>query len=203
MKNNTLDFYNKCSNEYFNTTVDLDISELRDKFIRKINNNGKILDLGCGSGRDSKAFINLGFKVTAVDGSEKLAKLASEFIGENVIVSTFENLSIDESFNGVWACASLLHINSVELEELLMKIEKYLYNNGILYMSFKYGNTDFIDEKGRYFNCYTEESIEELINKIPGLEIDNIFRTVDVIPGREELVWLNIYVRKNKEQMFA
>ena len=203
MKNNTLDFYNKCSNEYFNTTVDLDISELRDKFIRKINNNGKILDLGCGSGRDSKAFINLGFKVTAVDGSEKLAKLASEFIGENVIVSTFENLSIDESFNGVWACASLLHINSVELEELLMKIEKYLYNNGILYMSFKYGNTDFIDEKGRYFNCYTEKRIEELINKIPGLEIDNIFRTVDIIPGREELVWLNIYVRKNKEQMFA
>ena len=195
--NNTLTFYNKCSKEYFKATVNVNISKLRFEFIENFKFGDKILDLGCGSGRDSKIFIDSGFEVTAVDGSKELAKLASNFIGQKVVVSTFKNLNINESFNGIWACASLLHINPMKLEELLVKIEKALCNNGILYMSFKYGTREFIDEKDRYFNCYTEGSIKELINKIEGLKIDKVFKTIDVIPGREELVWLNVYVRKN------
>ncbi|SCJ99810.1 tellurite resistance protein TehB [uncultured Clostridium sp.] len=196
MKNTTLDFYNSNYNDYYNNTVSVDLSKIYLEFTKILPKAASILDLGCGSGRDSLYFKNEGYKVTAIDGSEKLAELASNLIEQDVIVSKFEELEIKDRFGGIWACASLLHLDYVELEKLLIKLEAALVNNGILYMSFKYGSTEFIDDKGRYFNLYTEEKLTTLLDKVSSLEISKLFKTIDVIPGREDVIWLNVLCQR-------
>ena len=196
MKNNTLQYYENNSEMYFNNTVDLDISNLYEGFTTKLRLNDKILDLGCGSGRDSLYFKKKGFNITAIDGSENLAKYASKLIGQEVIVSKFEELNLIERFNGVWACASLLHMKEEDLKVLLTKIEKSLEDNGVVYMSFKYGENDYIDDKNRYFNCYIEESITNLIKSTTSLKVEELFKTVDVMKDREDTIWLNIILLK-------
>ena len=187
MINNTLDFYNNNSKTYIETTLTIDMSKLYKEFLNNIPKGGTILDLGCGSGRDSKAFIDKGYKITAVDGSKELAQSASKLIGQDVLVSKFEDLSLIDKFHGIWACASLLHVNKKDI----LDVSSNLNDNGIFYMSFKYGEDEYIDEKGRYFNCYTEETFNELINKVEGLKIMKVYKTIDIVPGRGDITWLN------------
>lgn len=161
------------------------------KILNNIPKGGTILDLGCGSGRDSKAFIDKGYKITAVDGSKELAQSASKLIGQDVLVSKFEDLSLIDKFHGIWACASLLHVNKKDILDVIKNVSSNLNDNGIFYMSFKYGEDEYIDEKGRYFNCYTEETFNELINKVEGLKIMKVYKTIDIVPGRGDITWLN------------
>lgn len=191
MKNNTLDFYNNNSKTYIETTLTIDMSKLYKEFLNNIPKGGIILDLGCGSGRDSKAFIDKGYKITAVDGSKELAQSASKLIGQEVLVSKFEDLSLIDKFHGIWACASLLHVNKKDILNVIKNVSSNLNDNGIFYMSFKYGEDEYIDEKGRYFNCYTEETFKELINKVEGLKIMKVYKTIDIVPGRGDITWLN------------
>ena len=191
MINNTLDFYNNNSKTYIETTLTIDMSKLYKEFLNNIPKGGTILDLGCGSGRDSKAFIDKGYKITAVDGSKELAQSASKLIGQDVLVSKFEDLSLIDKFHGIWACASLLHVNKRDILDVIKNVSSNLHNNGIFYMSFKYGEDEYIDEKGRYFNCYTEETFNELINKVEGLKIMKVYKTIDIVPGRGDITWLN------------
>ena len=100
--------------------------------------------------------IKQGYNITAVDGSKELSIAASKIIGQEVICSKFEELKLTEKFHGIWACASLLHINKRDLSQVIKNISSNLEHNGVFYMSFKYGEDEYIDEKGRYFNCYTE-----------------------------------------------
>ena len=111
MINNTLDFYNNNSKSYIESTLSVDMSHLYKDFLKYIPKDGHILDLGCGSGRDSLEFIKKGYNITAVDGSKELAIATSEIIGKEVICSRFEDLQLTETFYGIWACASLLHVN--------------------------------------------------------------------------------------------
>lgn len=191
MINNTLDFYNNNSKTYIETTLTIDMSKLYKGFLNNIPKAGNILDLGCGSGRDSKSFIDKGYKITAVDGSKELAQSASKLIGQDVLVSKFEDLSLIDKFHGIWACASLLHVNKKDILDVIKNVSSNLNDNGIFYMSFKYGEDEYIDEKGRYFNCYTEETFNELINKVEGLKIMKVYKTIDIVPGRGDITWLN------------
>ena len=158
MNNKTLDFYNTNSEIYIETTISIDMSNLYSEFLNSIPKGGDILDLGCGSGRDSKAFLQRGYKVTAVDGSMELARSASKVIGQEVLVSKFEELSLVDKYDGIWACASILHVDRRNIVDVIKNVSSNLKRNGIFYMSFKYGKDEYIDEKGRYFNCYTEIS---------------------------------------------
>lgn len=85
----TLDYYNQQAETFVKGTVDVEFSLLQNQFIEMLPEGCTILDLGCGSGRDSKAYIEAGFKVIAVDGSEALCKIASEYIGQEVICCKF------------------------------------------------------------------------------------------------------------------
>lgn len=192
MKNNTLDFYNNNSKSYIESTLSVDMRHLYKDFLNYIPKASHILDLGCGSGRDSLEFIKSGYNVTAVDGSKELSLAASKIIGKEVIYSRFEDLKLKESFNGIWACASLLHVNKDNILEVIKNISLNLKTKGAFYMSFKYGDNEYIDEKGRYFNCYTENTFSELINKVNSLKVEKIYKTIDVIPGRGDITWLNI-----------
>ena len=196
MEDKTVDFYNSNSKNYIESTLDIDMSHLYSDFLSEIPSGGAILDLGCGSGRDSKVFIDKGYKITAVDGSKELAKLASRVIGQEVIVSKFEDLRLTESYDGIWACASLLHVNRSNIVDVIKNISCNLNRDGVFYMSFKYGNNEYIDDKGRYFNCYTKESFEEMIKNIPELIIRKIYKSGDTLGGRSNLEWLNVLITK-------
>ena len=197
MINNTLDFYNNNSKSYIESTLSIDMSHLYKDFLKNIPKDGHILDLGCGSGRDSLEFIKRGYNITAVDGSKELSIAASKVIGQKVICNKFEDLQLTEKFHGIWACASLLHINKRDLINVIKNISSNLEDNGVFYMSFKYGEDEYIDEKGRYFNCYTEKTFKEMILAVPKLEIIKIYKSEDTIGGRNNLQWLNVLFKIN------
>lgn len=191
----TIDYYNQNVDSFFDTTVNADIKEVRDRFINSIPEKGTILDFGCGSGRDTKAFLDLGYIVYAIDGSEELCKKASEYTGIEVKHSYFEDLNDVEKYDGIWACSSILHLPKSELKTVLIKMKNALKTNGVIYTSFKYG--DFEGEKnGRFFTYFSKESFESFIKDVEGIEIEEAWTTSDVRPGRGEEKWLNLILRK-------
>lgn len=193
---NTLDYYNKNSEEYFNSTLNVDMTNTYKEFLKLVPKGGKILDLGCGSGRDSMNFMKLGYEVIAVDGAKKLAKRASVLLGKEVIVSTFEELELKEKFHGIWACASLLHIKREDLKTVLNNLYNNLEDNGVFYMSFKYGEKEYVDDKNRYFNCFTDESIISFINENTKYNILGLYITEDKLGRVNEVKWLNLICNK-------
>lgn len=193
---NTLDYYNKNSEEYFNSTLNVDMTNTYKEFLKLVPEGGKILDLGCGSGRDSMNFIKLGYEVIAVDGAKKLAKRASVLLGKEVIVSTFEELELKEKFHGIWACASLLHIKREDLKTVLNNLYNNLEDNGVFYMSFKYGEKEYVDDKNRYFNCFTDESIISFINENTKYNILGLYITEDKLGRVNEVKWVNLICNK-------
>lgn len=193
--NDTLQYYNEHAVDF---TQDTQTSDMRDKyapFLSRVVPGGHILDLGCGSGRDSAAFIKRGYRVTAVDGSEELCRIAEAHIGQRVECMLFQDIAWQNEFDGVWACSSLLHCTMEELPDILQKVSDSLKESGILYVSFKYG--DFAGwRNGRYFTNLTEESFAELLSKVPSLHLLETSINGDVRPGREHELWLNAIVQK-------
>ena len=185
----SVDFYNKNAESFFSQTVEADMSVLYKKFLDRLPaKKGKILDLGCGSGRDSKFFKDMGFEIVAMDLSEELGKKASEYIGQEVIVKDMRELI------GVWACASILHLPIEDIGIVLGKIFKSLKNGGIFYSSFKYGERDYTKD-GREFTCFTEERFFKYFPQYRDRVVE-IFQTSDVRAGREDEKWFNIFFEK-------
>ena len=165
--------------------------------MNNIPQGGKILDLGCGSGRDTKAFIDRGYSVTAVDGSPSLCEMAKVQLGIEVECSDFNELNYKEEFDGVWACASLLHCSRENLPNIIDKIKHALVPNGVVYMSFKYG--DFEGEKlGRFFLDLNEERFEEILKKTNGLEKIKVWQSEDT-RREKDVIWLNALLRRIEE----
>ena len=190
----TLDYYNKNAAAYIESSINADVSELYVHFLPRLKKGAHILDLGCGSGRDSKYFQTQGFKVTAVDGSKEFCRLASKFLGQEVRYLLFEELDYTEEFDGIWACASLLHVPKAEIQDVLHKVENALTSSGVLYMSFKYGKEERT-AGARSFSDYTEEDIDWLMAKT-NLQCSEYWISGDVRPDRTGEMWLNIIAGK-------
>lgn len=195
MKDKTLDYYNSNAKEFFDGTIDANMQKFYDIFLQDIPPNGKILDLGCGSGRDSKYFLDHGYDVVAIDGSNELCKLASSYIGQPVRCLDFNDLDFDSEFDGIWACASLIHVKKRDIAGILDKVWTSLKKDGILYCSFKFGNEERIKED-RFFNDYTDEDLEDLFSDINTWSIKKIIITEDVRKDRVDEKWSNIIVSK-------
>ena len=194
----TLAYYNQFAKAYNETTLTIEFQSKREFLLKYLKPHAYILDLGCGSGRDSKAFLQQGYKVTAMDGSQVLCQLASETIGQPVKCQLFSELDEINTYDAVWACASLLHLPTIELKQTLKKIEKALKDEGYFYASFKYGEFEGYREE-RFFNDFTEESFKTLLKDIPTLTIIETEVTTDVIPGRENVSWLNLMMKKTSK----
>ena len=193
---NTLNYYAKNTEEFIASTLEADMSQTQKKFLALLPKGAHILDLGCGSGRDSLCFIQQGFQVTAVDGSLELAKFASELIGQEVIVADFKDLELPpSSFDAIWASASLLHVHSEDLPGILAKVIDFAKPGAIFYMSFKYG--DYEGERGgRYYTDLDEALFADYLQKSGrSLEIIEQWVAKDVRPDKPEL-WLNTFARK-------
>lgn len=175
--------------------MNAEFSAVQERFLAFIPAKGVILDFGCGSGRDTKHFLNRGFSVDAVDGSAELCKMASAYTGIPVKQMLFQDLNEAEKYDGIWACASILHVPKPELSDIFCHMVRALKKDGIIYTSFKYGNFEG-ERNGRYFSYYTEESFREFLNQLPEMQIIDEWISCDVRPGREEEKWLNLIIRK-------
>lgn len=194
MKNKTLDYYNQNAEAFIQGTAFVDFKETQEKFIKALPGK-RVLDFGCGSGRDSKFFIDAGLNVVAIDGSEEICKIASKNIGINVRQMLFQELDEVERYDGIWACSSILHLSKTELKPVLNKMITALYDNGIIYTSFKYGQFEG-ERNGRFFTDFTLDSFKEYISDIKNIVIEDTWITSDVRPEREEEKWLNLILRK-------
>lgn len=191
MSDKTLQYYNANVNSFIANTFSVDFSQIQQEFLSTLPPVAYILDFGCGSGRDTKYFLEQGYKVDAIDGSLELCKLASVHTGIKVRQMLFQELQEREKYDGIWACASILHVAKNDLPDILQRMNNALKPDGIIYASFKYG--DFEGERnGRYFSDFTEESFRKLVKGIHGLVIEKMWITGDVRDGREEEKWLNI-----------
>jgi SAM-dependent methyltransferase len=192
----SVEYYDKNAVEYFERTVDINMQTLWDLFTDQLPEGASILDLGCGSGRDSAYFISCGFDVTAMDASEEMCDLASIHIGQDVLNLSFAEMDFNEVFDGIWACASLLHVPGDQIEEIFTKVVKSLKENGVLFMSFYYG--DFEGERnGRYYKDYRTKSIKELISGYENLEIIELDKCDDLNP-EANTQWIYALLRKKE-----
>lgn len=211
-------YYDENAEKFYENTVALSMGEPLEKFLKYLEEkfpvdmkknserdfeNGreklKILDLGCGSGRDARYFLEQGYEITALDLSPLLAEKASKFIGQEVIVKDMRELDYEDEFHGIWACASLLHISYIELEDVFIRCFHALKKGGIFYASFKYGDVDYIKD-GREFTCFTEKRMENFLHKLSQREDSfkriEIFVTGDIRDDRHDERWLNIIIQK-------
>lgn len=195
-ENKTLDYYNKNAGSFAETTMNVDFHETQKHFQKLLPEQGCILDFGCGSGRDTKYFLSQHFKVDAIDGSEELCRIASDYAGIKVKKLLFNELKEIEKYDGIWACSSILHLPKYELKEVLEKMIKALKRDGIIYTSFKYGNFEG-ERNGRYFIDFTEEKFGEFVQSIENVKLKEEWITCDVRPGRGEEKWLNLILQKN------
>ena len=191
----TLDFYNENATTFIEGTVNVDFTQVQDAFLECLPDHAKILDFGCGSGRDAKYFLDHGYDVDAVDGSVELCKAASAYTGILVKQMLFHELDVEAVYDGIWACASILHVKREELPVILQKMCRALKAPGWMYLSFKYGDFDG-ERNGRYFTDMTEERMEKLLQAFPELNVEKQWITGDVRAGRGDERWLNVILKK-------
>ena len=191
----TLKYYDQNADIFVTGTFEVDMAETRSRFAACLPDHAYVLDFGCGSGRDTKAFIDLGFRVDATDGSEEMCVRATEYTGILVKKMLFQELDAYEKYDGIWACASILHLPKAELAEVITKIEAALKTGGVLYTSFKYGNTEGMIN-GRYFTFFTEETLNEFWGNSSSMQIMDKWITQDVRPDRKDEKWINLLARR-------
>lgn len=191
----TIEFYQANADSFFNDTVNVDMQSLYIPFTQALPTNARILDAGCGSGRDSKAFLDMGFNVEAFDASSEMVKHATIHTGLNVSLCSFAEFDKSNCYDAIWACASLLHVAENELPEALASLNRSLKIQGIWYMSFKYGDCQRVKD-GRTFTDMNEERFSALIAQFPELIISQCWLTEDQRSERSDR-WLNAIVHKS------
>lgn len=191
----TLTYYNQNATRFYADTVSVEFTATQQRFLSYIPAPAAILDFGCGSGRDTKAFLDQGYQVEAIDGSEELCKLAARYTGIQVRHMLFQDLNAISKYDGIWACSSILHLPGEELINVMRRMSDALKPGGIIYTSFKYG-TFSGERNGRYFTDMTEVTFDRFIRNIEELHIEEQWTTFDARPGRGDEKWLNLILRK-------
>ncbi len=190
----TIQFYQDNADDFFEGTVNVDMSNIYQHFTKDLNNNALILDAGCGSGRDTKAFLNMGYNVEAFDASSELVSRASKYTGITVKYSRFNDVGSVNKYDAIWCCASLLHVPEIELPETLSKLANALKPRGVWYVSFKYGDSQR-EKDGRSFTDINEQRLTELISSLSNVNVNSTWITEDNRPDRNEK-WLNAILVK-------
>lgn len=216
-------YYRQNAQRFFTDTVDVDMSALYQPFIVCLPSGACILDAGCGSGRDIKAFSEMGFAVDAFDASAELVLLARQLSGTPVERMRFQDVDAVEKYDGIWCCASLLHVAEAELPEVMARLAIALKPGGIWYLSFKYGRGER-EQNGRRFTDMDMAGLRKLVDKVNEaisvslamnkadmtrqaayketrgnnffLETEKTWQTGDLRVGRGDEIWLNAIIRK-------
>ena len=160
MDRQTLDFYEKRGREWAAALPYGDYSAELDPFLDLLAPGARILELGCGDGRDAERMIARGFEVHPSDGSPHMARLASERLGIEVPVLRFAELDAAEAFEAVWCQATLLHLPEAELPAVIVRIHRALRPGGRHWASFKGGEGGARDPHGRFFSYLPAGRVE-------------------------------------------
>lgn len=191
----TIKYYNENATNYYKKTINIDMRPIYSEFLQYIKPHGHILDAGCGSGRDSLYFLKNGYKVTAIDASEEMVKISSKLLNQKVLNMKFSEINTINKFDGIWASASLLHISKDKIKSVLEKFLKSLKVNGIVYMSFKYGDSQAIRDN-RFYSDYNEDLIAKILNQFKNIDTIKTWKTYKKLSDRENETWLNIIFKK-------
>lgn len=190
----SIDYYNNNADHFFDTTVFVDMSALYEKFTKLVPPGSLILDVGCGTGRDSKHFSELGYKIEAIDGSQKLVDKARLFTGLDIKCADFSSIKETNRYDAIWACASLLHVPKSDLPRLVNQLIESMKEGGVMYCSFKYGD-DEREKDGRSFTDLNEASLREIVFEAGNCCISETWMSEDKRPDRTEN-WLNCLIHK-------
>lgn len=193
----TIRYYDRNADTFYDETVAVDMSELYAPFLELLPKGGKILDAGCGSGRDSLYFLQQGFDVTAIDASAEMVRKASELTKLNVLQRTFTESEWIAEFDGIWACASLLHLPKNKLGNVFNILLKALKTKGVIYASFKTG-TGEATENGRFFSYYSEGELRSILQKVGSNKILKCWASEDVRRSHQSQSWLNLLLKRVK-----
>ncbi len=192
----TISYYDKNASAFEVQTADLDMSAIQMRFLAHMPVSGTILDAGCGVGRDALFFAQRGYRVTAFDASAEMVARARRRVGGRADVRQmrFEDVDCIDSFDGIWACASLLHVATADLPGVSRRLLMALRPGGRWYLSFKYGSGERYS-RGRRFTDQTEETLKQALN---GLDVEVVDSWVsgDIRAGRLDEVWLNTILLK-------
>jgi len=196
MKNNNsnIAYYDDHAEEYASQTLLMDMSPVINEFLIYVPEGGTLLDAGCGSGRDSMYFLKNGYQVEAFDASFQIARIARKNTGLAVKNIRFQEMNYDNAFDGVWACASLLHIEKTDLNSVFRRIFISLKQGGVFFSSFKYGTGKLLT-KGRSFTMFNENDLKNMLKSNPGFELIKTWNNQTTL-GRQTTNWYNIILRK-------
>jgi len=198
----TLNYYDKNAVEFACQTVSIDMHDLYELFLNQLpqRSTQSILDVGCGSGRDANYFAKQGYNVTAIDASAELIQwarqhhISSRITWYDLDFSSIEKHPWKNKFTGIWACASLLHVPFLELPFIINSLLETLADEGMMYLSFKYGKVERVDEE-RFFCDMNESRWKAIVAKIPQVIEYKIWLSADKRSSIENN-WFNITIKK-------
>lgn len=193
----TINYYDVHAKEYWDLTRHADLTDAYDRFLIALTPGAHILDAGCGSGRDTKVFRDRGYKVTAIDASSQLARLAAAYTNHPCEVLCFQDMVFHETFDGIWACASLLHIPKNEMRDVIPRFVQALKPGGLLYVSVKEGEGERIADDGRFFSDYSRASFEGLLEHFPTLSEIAFWQSEEIRNGNNRQPWLSFLLKKS------
>ena len=193
------EFYDANAPAFISTTRDVDMSDVQRRFLAALpiidGKPARILDAGSGSGRDALAFRCQGYKVEAFDASAAMVAATREHAGVPVRQMRFEDFAWEHQFEGIWACASLLHVAEAELPEVINRLAAHLTQGGAFYLSFKLGTGERVKD-GRRFTDMTEDSLATLLKGCGAFGQPDIWQSPDCRPDRASDIWVNAVVTK-------
>ncbi len=189
----SIGFYDQHAQSYIERTKSLDLGTLYPHFEKYLGEGSHVLDLGCGSGRDSLYFEGKGYQVTALDGSLEMVSHCRRILNGRVVHSSFEAYQTHEAYDGIWACASLLHVDRDQLAACVHKYIGYLKPRGVLFMSFKVYEEDF-EFEGRSFTCFSEDAFTDFVNGLEGIKVERMALSKSIQDN--ELDWISAILIK-------
>ena len=191
-------YYESNAEHYAAETFSADMSEQYQRFLPLLKKGAKILDVGSGSGRDACYFQKHGYQVTALEPSKNLCREIRKVFSGEIICSDIQNYRPKERYDGIWACASLIHLQEEEILRFFEKIDLYLNDNGVVYVSGKNGIPTGEGEDGRFFLEFTEQLVEKILTVNEQLKPEQLWYTEDV-SGRQGFRWMNVVLRMLKK----
>ena len=194
MDKGTIDYYNRNADWYYWTTVGVDMDALRKKFASYLPGEASVIDMGCGSGRDVMAFSDMGYDAVGLDGAKELLKLAEERLEIRTVNADMSEYKAPAPYDGVWCCASLIHLNDTEKQRFFGNLDRNLKTGGVIFISVKEGISTGTDKDGLYLSNCTAEEIRRYLEGA-GCAILETGETEDAL-NRGGVRWLNIFARK-------
>ena len=184
-------YYESNAERYAAETISADMSEQYQRFLPLLKKGAKILDVGSGSGRDVCYFQKQGYQATALEPSKNLCREIRKVFSGEIVCSDIQNYRPAERYDGIWACASLIHLKEEEVLHFFEKIDLYLEDSGIIYVSGKNGIQSGKAGDGRYFLEFTEHLVEKILTVNKQLKLEQLWYTEDV-SGRRGFWWMNV-----------